>query len=336
MQERLKAGASLALLAVLLIVALLAVTVTPGDVLAQARERFQWVISDKLTVLEGGAVFNSDVTITDDLGVTGDLSVDDLTVGGYIQGDGIYVANTSGNTLITGTLDVDGAVTLNSTADVDGNISSGTGAITMTDNVMVDGQADAVQLSVQGYTTQTNSLLVVESSDGTDLVFVDGSGNMAIEGHRFDLDANNDTSIRADTNDQIDIEIGGQDMISYTQPAAYYLTPVYLRFGVVDKTASYSPTKQESGGLFTNAGASGEITYTLPAATNGLGYCFYVYAAQTMTLELDDADQFHHLTNAAGDRLQNAGTAGDSICVYAKDGTYWVPMQEIGTWSDAN
>lgn len=47
-----------------------------------------------------------------------------------------------GNLLVTGTLDVDGAVTLNSTLDVDGNISSGTGAVTVTDSLNVTGAVD--------------------------------------------------------------------------------------------------------------------------------------------------------------------------------------------------
>lgn len=46
----------------------------------------------------------------------------------------------------------------------------------MTDNVIVDGAADAVQLTVQGYTTQTSDILVVEQSDGTDKVQIDNSG----------------------------------------------------------------------------------------------------------------------------------------------------------------
>jgi len=105
---------------------------------------------------------------------------------------------------------------------------------------------------------------------------------------------------------------------------------------VVTKTSSYVVTVAESGTLYSNMGATAEVTLTLPAAVSGLNYCFYVADAYTMTIDPDDADQVHHLTNAAGDRLQNTGTAGDSVCLTAVDGTYWVPTGEEGTWSDAD
>lgn len=102
------------------------------------------------------------------------------------------------------------------------------------------------------------------------------------------------------------------------------------------KTSNYSVLATDNGDLFTNVGATAEVTFTLPTAVEGLNYCFYVYAAYTVTLELNGSDQFHHLTNAAGDRAQNTGTAGDSVCFTAIDTTYWLPIHETGTWSDVN
>jgi len=102
------------------------------------------------------------------------------------------------------------------------------------------------------------------------------------------------------------------------------------------KTADYTITIAESGALFSNGGATKEITYTLPSAAEGLNFCFYVYAAYTVNVDVASGDQTHHLTNAAGDRIQNTGTAGDSVCLMGADATYWIPTQEIGTWSDAN
>ena len=157
-----------------------------------------------------------------------------------------------------------------------------------------------------------------------------------VNGLKIELDADADTSITADTDDQIDFEIAGQDMISFSVSAAHYLMDVYWRMPVAKKTASYTVTNADSGALITNMGATAEITLTLPAATAGLQYCIYVSDAYTITVALDGADQIHHLTNSAGDRLQNTGTAGDSVCLTAADGTYWLPLQEIGTWSDAN
>jgi hypothetical protein len=111
---------------------------------------------------------------------------------------------------------------------------------------------------------------------------------------------------------------------------------VYAKTNVITATAAYTLTASQTGSVFSNAGSTGEITVTLPAATEGLNYCLYLGAAYTLTVQPTGDDQVLHLTNGHGDRLQNTGTAGDSICIVAQDPTYWVPLQEIGTWSDAN
>jgi hypothetical protein len=64
-------------------------------------------------------------------------------------------------------MDIDGATTLNSTLDVDGNVSSGTGAFTITDAVIVTGTLD-----IQGGDiTLANDETIGNSNDG----FVDFS-----------------------------------------------------------------------------------------------------------------------------------------------------------------
>jgi len=101
------------------------------------------------------------------------------------------------------------------------------------------------------------------------------------------------------------------------------------------KTSNYDVLVTDNGDVFTNVGASAEVTFTLPSAVAGLNYCFYVYEAYTITLELDGSDIIYDLTNAAGDRLQNTGTAGDNVCLIAIDVTNWIALPaEHGTWSD--
>lgn len=100
--------------------------------------------------VENSLTVDNDVTIGDDLAVT-----DDVTV--------------TGDMTVAGTTTLAGATAL-------------TGATTFSDNVIVDGSADEVQLIVQGYTTQTANSLVVEQSDGTDVFTVDDSGNTVISG----------------------------------------------------------------------------------------------------------------------------------------------------------
>lgn len=54
--------------------------------------------------------------------------------------------------------------------------------------VVVDGSADAIQLRVQGYSTQTSSLLVLEDSAGNDQVTVSNDGAVVINEEGNDAD----------------------------------------------------------------------------------------------------------------------------------------------------
>lgn len=135
-------------------------------------------------------VGNGTPTVTlngEDLYVNGTAEVDGtLYADGDLDVDGAVTANSTldvdGAVTANSTLDVDGAVTLNSTVDIDGNITSGTGFVTVTDSLIVDGQADAVQFTLQGHSSQTSDLFVAETSAGLDKFVIDGSGNTEIAG----------------------------------------------------------------------------------------------------------------------------------------------------------
>lgn len=103
----------------------------------------------------------------------------------------------SGNQTITGILTVTGASKLG------GNISSQTGSLTMTDsvlitdtltvsnNIFIDGASDEIQLTVQGWTTQTTNLTVFEQSDGTDVFTITNAGALdALSTIQFGADDN--------------------------------------------------------------------------------------------------------------------------------------------------
>ncbi len=64
---------------------------------------------------------------------------------------------------------------------VTGPITSG-GKLLVTDQALIDGDADEIQLTVQGYTTQTTGLFVLETSAGTDKFTVSNAGNTVIAG----------------------------------------------------------------------------------------------------------------------------------------------------------
>lgn len=84
-----------------------------------------------------------------------------------------------------------------------------------------------------------------------------------------------------------------------------------------------------------NGGAAAAITCTLPAASAGLNFCFYVAAAQQLYVDPVAGDQIAGLTNAAGDRIA-ANTPGHSICLVALDNTTWAAHAAAGTWVDAD
>jgi hypothetical protein len=74
----------------------------------------------------------------------------------------------------------DGGTTVWSIAD--GGGIAATGDYTNTGRFAIDGAEDEVQLTVQGYTTQTAKTLVVETSAGTDKFTVDNSGQVIAAG----------------------------------------------------------------------------------------------------------------------------------------------------------
>lgn len=326
-----------------------------------------------------------DITATDDLVVTDDVTLgDDVAISGDVDVNG-------------GKIDLDADADTSITADTDDEIDfelNGSDQIIFKTAPAASGYGTTNMMEIAGsspaWITSTNALNFLDidigvgnAVTGTHTVrgiMIDGITGDAqvtetgieigsgfdvgadVNGLKIVLDADADTSITADTDDQIDIELSGADDFRFTANtftalsgstiAANTIAETTAANGVaVDgltirdgglikqdqaKTASYSVAATDNGDLFTNIGATAEVTFTLPTAAEGLNYCFYVGAAYTVTIELDGSDQVHHLTNAAGDRVQNAGTAGDSLCIQAIDATYWVPVHETGTWADAN
>ena len=64
-----------------------------------------------------------------------------------------------------------------------GEFHATAGLITVHGKAIIDGKADSIQLTVQGNATQTSDLLVLEQSDGTDVLTVDNGGNMDSVGY---------------------------------------------------------------------------------------------------------------------------------------------------------
>lgn len=91
------------------------------------------------------------------------------------------------------------------------------------------------------------------------------------------------------------------------------ILPVDVGFGYpafhtaeIAKTANYTVLPSDSGRLLTTTGASGAVTFTLPARTAGLIFWFYNTVDQTMTV-----------TSAAGSDIVFAGTVSKSSIAFS-------------------
>ena len=109
---------------------------------------------------------------------------------------------------------------------------------------------------------------------------------------------------------------------------------VAITSDVNTKTAAYSVAATDKGKVFDNYGATGSITYTLPAWALGLQYTFTVSTAQSVVINPPDTSIILRLTDAVGDSIW-ADAAGESVTLVATGISTWVP-RELGTWTDAN
>jgi len=119
--------------------------------------------------------------------------------------------------------------------------------------------------------------------------------------------------------------------------ASSYMGTLYNSWPVLVKTSTYPLTVMDRGAMVVNTGASADITITLPSAASGLYYCVGIGAAKTITIAVTSGDAILGLTNAADNRIQNAGTVGDSVCLLGIDTTNWLPVGDArGTWTDVD
>jgi hypothetical protein len=101
-------------------------------------------------------------------------------------------------------------------------------------------------------------------------------------------------------------------------------------------TASDTLTTAENGTLHSNKGASGAITLTLPAATVGLHYYFYVGAAQELRIDPNGTETISLPSNgvagAAGKYL-TANAVGETVHLMCGEAGTWSVMGYTGTWT---
>lgn len=109
----------------------------------------------------------------------------------------------------------------------------------------------------------------------------------------------------------------------------------------VAKTASYTLTARDNGKIFTNRGATGTITFTLPKITTGTGSGmkgfnarFFTVAAQAIVIASNPSDTLIVHADATADSVTTAATIGQHFEVIS-DGTGWLVISDPSAASAA-
>lgn len=95
---------------------------------------------------------------------------------------------------------------------------------------------------------------------------------------------------------------------------------------VVAKTASYTILATDNNTLFTNEGAAGTVTFTLPTAADGLKgvwFEFLTVAAQSIAVASTPADKLVVHADAAADSVTTAATIGQNLRVTCIGASGW-------------
>lgn len=104
--------------------------------------------------------------------------------------------------------------------------------------------------------------------------------------------------------------------------------------GVTAKTANYTVTAADNNTIFTNQGAAGAVTFTLPTIARGLRYRFFVEADQTLTITAATADTLVVFNDAAADSIAfstSSEKVGGCFEVIANaDATKWLVFVFLG------
>jgi hypothetical protein len=102
------------------------------------------------------------------------------------------------------------------------------------------------------------------------------------------------------------------------------------------KTAAYTVLDTDVGTTFTTEGASGAVTFTLPAATVGLWYRFQVGAAQELRIDPNGTETIAlpstGAQSSAGAYI-TADAAGEAVEIQCVKAGAWVVRSYIGTWT---
>lgn len=296
-----------------------------------AAQRFDWVISKKLTVLEGGATFQSNVTLDstadlslgDDLDITGDLRVGNGTPSVTQDGEDAYI---EGQFEVDGEAQFDGAIDANSTVQVDGATTfgvDGTGvdvrfySDTAGDSMLWDESEEALTivgtdaqdaLNVDDGNVDIADDLDVDGTTNLDDVDIDLTASLNIDGHMVDIgtgsyataDGDNDLGVAGD------LEVDGATDLDGTLAVA----------GAATMASDVTVSADASGG---NAGARSQLIgmpairlVTLSTMTNGATESAN-YLDDSPTGEWSEVDGGTNITVTADSAIYRTGTTSLQI-----------------------
>lgn len=103
-----------------------------------------------------------------------------------------------------------------------------------------------------------------------------------------------------------------------------------------NRTADLTLTANDSGEGFSTVGATGAVTFALPAAAVGLNYYFYVGAAQELRIDPNGTETISlpstGVPGAAGKYL-TANAAGETVYLVCAVAGSWACFGYTGTWT---
>ena len=212
-----------------------------------------------------------------------------LALAGNIDVDGtsnLDVVDIDGAVDMASTLQVDGVLTTTATQVATGGITSGSNIVSDTDstddlgttsvrwaNLFVDGITATDQITATGFTGTLDGILgsgaaaaatttTLASSTITASGIVTANAKLDLNGTELILDADADTSITADTDDRIDFRIGGADKMEMNA-TAFSGGAIYENAD--DITANYSITAGKNAMSVGPITIASGVTVTVPS-----------------------------------------------------------------------
>ena len=235
---------------------------------------------DKLDHVDGTLTASSAITVDSNSAIDTLNVGNSATVGGTIKflegtNNGAHAVSLKSPNALSGNL----ALTLPSADGSSGHVltTDGSGGLSFaapaTNLTLVDESSTSTTINLLTETlkiTGGNGIVTSLASDTLTVGFDDDAvfNGIDMNGTELFLDANKNTSITADTDDQIDIKMGGNDRITLTSGLISLKndgTASAVRFYCESSNAHYTALQSAAHSAY-----SGNVTVTLPAATDTL------------------------------------------------------------------